>query len=49
MAVSLGELKNKGVSISAASNDWINIMGSPTEPYSASSPDVPTMIWVLLP
>ena len=45
MAVTLGELKNKGISISAASNDWINVMGSPTEPYSAGSPDVPTMIF----
>jgi hypothetical protein len=45
MAVTLGELKNKGISISAASNDWINEMGSPIEPYSAGSPDVPTMIF----
>ena len=45
MAVTLGELKDKGISISAASNDWINVMGSPTEPYSAGSPDVPTMIF----
>ena len=45
MAVTLGELKNKGISISAASNDWINEMGSTIEPYSAGSPDVPTMIF----
>ena len=45
MAVTLGELKDKGISISAASNDWINVMGSPTEPYSAGSPDAPTMIF----
>ena len=45
MAVSLAELKNKGATISAASNDWINKMGYPTEPYSAATPDVPTMIF----
>ena len=45
MAVTLGELKNKGISIYAASNDWINEMGSTIEPYSAGSPDVPTMIF----
>ena len=27
------------------SNDWINTMGNPTEPYSAGTPDVPTMIF----
>ncbi len=41
-------IKEKGISISAASNDWINVMGSQTEPYSAGSPDLPTMILMVL-
>jgi len=45
MAVTLSELKATGVSITAASNDWIVTMGNPTEPYSAGTPDVPTMIF----
>lgn len=45
MALTLSELKDRGVSITTASNDWINTMGNPTEPYSAGTPDVPTMIF----
>ena len=45
MAVTLTEVKKSGVSITAASNDWISAMGNPTEPYSAGTPDVPTMIF----
>ena len=45
MAVTLLELKDTGVSITAASNNWIVTMGNPTEPYSAGTPDLPTMIF----
>jgi hypothetical protein len=45
MAVTLSELKDTGVSITAASNNWIVTMGNPTEPYSAGTPDLPTMIF----
>ena len=45
MAVTLSELKDTGVSITAASNNWIVTMGNPTEPYSAGTPDLPSMIF----
>jgi hypothetical protein len=49
MAFRLNELKDKGVEISAASENWIEFMGSPTTPYVANAPDMPTMIfWGLI-
>lgn len=49
MAFRLSELKAKGIDISAASDNWIEFMGNPITPYTANTPDVPTMVfWGLI-
>ena len=45
MAFRLNELKEKGTSISAASENWVEFMGSPSSPDDANVPDTPTMIF----